>query len=191
MNPSRTFQITKPKLLLGEGIDDENFLRAIVKTVDATDIQVANYGGKNNLRSYLKALALIPGFDELESLGVTRDADGSYSSALQSVQDAIDAQNFMIKSVTFILPDCTNSGMLEDLCISTLSSGEAQCIDQYLQCIDTVQGTLPTNLAKAKMYAWLAVQEKPEVGLGEAALNGYFDFNHPAFTSLKDFIRTL
>ncbi len=191
MNPNHTFEITKPKLLLAEGLDDKNFLDALVQFLKIDTIQITQYRGKNNLRSFLKTLMVTPGFDELESIGITRDADDSYTSALQSVNDAIQAQNFSIKISTFILPDRASPGMLEDLCIATLAIDELQCIDQYLECMQVYKGSLPRNLSKAKIYAWLATQSKPEIRLGEAALDRYFDFNHSAFSPLKAFILAL
>jgi hypothetical protein len=191
MSLGRTNQLVKSKLLLCEGVDDERFLEALVDFLGLLDIQVISYDGKGNLRSFLKTLAVVPGFDRLLSIGVTRDADNSFGSAFQSVENAVNAQGFKIKTSIFILPDCSSPGMLEDLCINALAPEQIQCINQYLECVQSVAGQLPSNLAKARLYTWLAVQPKPEIRLGEAALKSYLDFDHPAFEPLKRFISDL
>jgi hypothetical protein len=67
--------LTKPKLLVGEGIEEERFFKALLLRLGIYDVQVESYNGKDHLASYLKSLPKIPGFDALVSLGVTRDAD--------------------------------------------------------------------------------------------------------------------
>lgn len=188
---NKLIKLTEPKLLICEGIDDENFLKSLVKFLEIKDVRVKSYGGKGNLKLFLKTLPTVPGFDQLNSLGVTRDADDSSPSAFQSVENAIKDQEFSIKTSIFILPDCTNPGMLEDLCIATLEPEESKCINQYLECMYSVKGCLPQNRSKALIYTWLAVQSKPEIRLGEAALQKCFNFSHPTFDSLKEFIKTL
>jgi hypothetical protein len=73
--PIFPLSLTKPKLLLGEGIEEVRFFHALLLRLGISDVQVESYNGKDHLASYLKSLPKIPGFDALVSLGVTRDAD--------------------------------------------------------------------------------------------------------------------
>ncbi|WP_391540810.1 DUF3226 domain-containing protein [Halomicronema hongdechloris] len=96
-----------------------------------------------------------------------------------------------LKTSILILPNSSGPGMLEDLCLSSISQYEARCIDQYLQCVYDCTSQLPSALSKAKIHAWLATRSKPDRRLGEAALKGYFDFNNSAFERIKQFILDL
>ena len=61
----------------------------------------------------------------------------------------------------------------------------------YLSCIEQMAGRVPDNLAKARVHAWLASQEKAGLRLGEAAEKGYWPWKSPAFDSIKQFINDL
>ena len=49
--------IVQPKLLLGEGIDELRFFSALLLNLGIGDLQVQQYGGKDNLGPYLKLLS--------------------------------------------------------------------------------------------------------------------------------------
>ena len=83
------WRIEKPKLLLVEGIDEVRLFGALAKDIGAEDVQIRDYQGKGNLRPFLRVLPQIPGYSELESIGVTRDADENSVNAAQSVRDAL------------------------------------------------------------------------------------------------------
>lgn len=53
-----TLRITKPKLLIGEGKDEENFFNALLKHMHTNDIQVLSSGGKdkNKFRVWMAAV---------------------------------------------------------------------------------------------------------------------------------------
>lgn len=94
----------------------------------------------------------------------------------------------------FILPDCTNPGMLEDLCLSSLHSAPGvQCIGDYFACItrETGQQHPIHKLSKARTRLWLASQTEPDLSFGVAAAKGYWNFNHSAFDQIKQFLQAL
>ncbi|HEY9701857.1 MAG TPA: DUF3226 domain-containing protein [Allocoleopsis sp.] len=204
---SKLHQITKHKLLIGEGIEEEELFKELLKKMSINqDIAINSYGGKNNLINYLETLQLIPGFDNLESLGITRDADNSIQSAFQSVCSALNkynlptpknlnnpiANNGILKISLFFLPDNKNNGMLEDLCLQSVANAPGiLCVENYLQCIQESTNRQPKNIAKAKVHAWLSSQIEPDKRLGEGAKKGYWDFNNLAFAPLKQFILSL
>ena len=61
-------RITKPKLLIVEGRDEEEFFRPMLAELGIKDIQVTGIGGKEKLRGNLKALKTDPYFSMLISL---------------------------------------------------------------------------------------------------------------------------
>ncbi len=65
------------------------------------------------------------------------------------------------------------------------------CVENYFDCLKSLGNRYPNNLAKAKIHTWLASQIIPDKRLAEAAEAGYWDFNHLAFESLKQFILSL
>jgi hypothetical protein len=91
----------------------------------------------------------------------------------------------------FILPDCQNSGMLEDLCLASVTADLAMpCVDDFIRCVEN-RGRQPNNIAKARVHAWLASHIVPDKRLGEAALAGYWDWDSQAFGPLKQFLHQL
>ena len=198
-------RIERAKLLLGEGEEEVRFFDSLLKHVGATDIQVVQTGGKGErMHRFLKMLPTLPGFQLLSSLGVTRDADEDVGGAFQSVCDGLRNAGFdvppaagisthgKIRVSAFILPDCASPGMLETLCMSSVADDKAIiCVEQYFECVRREANRTPRNMWKARTHAWLSSQVVPDKRLGEAADNGYWPFDHPAFDALRAFLRQL
>ncbi|MEA5620343.1 DUF3226 domain-containing protein [Cronbergia sp. UHCC 0137] len=196
--------IYKTKLLLGEGVDEVRFFQGLLKYLNITDVQVEAYEGKDKLGNYLKTLPLRPGYRELISLGITRDADKSTNNAFDSICGFLKNAKLPIPSKTketvgdklkvsvLIIPDYQNSGMLEDVCLEAVKSDPIiSCIDDYFKCISYTVGQDTKEIAKARLKVWLASQIKPDMRLGEAAQAGYFPWNSSAFDGLKQFLESL
>ena len=83
--PSSPRELAKPKLLIGEGREEELFFTAFLAHLNISDVQVEQYGGKQALPKYLRTLPRRPGYLQIVSLGITRDADNSAQSAFQSI----------------------------------------------------------------------------------------------------------
>ncbi|AFY47307.1 hypothetical protein Nos7524_1429 [Nostoc sp. PCC 7524] len=203
---SKSQQLSQPKLLIGEGSEEVLFFKALLNYLKITDVQVENYGGKQGLGNYLQQLYLRPGYREIVSLGITRDADDSAKSAFDSVcsylknaglsvpikPNEITGNNPQIS--VLILPDYQDNGMLEDVCLEAVKTDPAmQCVDDYFQCVNTVAKRQPKtkDMAKARIRAWLSSQIEPDKRLGEAAQAGYLPWNSPAFDSIKQFLQSL
>ena len=109
------------------------FLSQLIEYLEINNIQVNSYGGKDNLNNYLKTLPLIPGFSNLRSLGITRDADESFDDASKSIEYSLtkhklnEIENLKIEK--FILPDNSSPGMLEDLCLKSIHTDPISCIE--------------------------------------------------------------
>lgn len=196
-------RIEGTKLLIGEGIEDQRFLQAMLRHLGIDDIQVEQYGGKHKLAGYLKALALRSDYSNVTVIGITRDADGDAADAFRSVRDALGELGLPTprehgaiadgepKVGTFIFPDGVSPGMLEDLCFQSVEDDPtADCVRQFFKCVATV-GRTPENMSKARVHAWLAAQEPPDKRLAEAAEKDYWPWDNVAFDDLKKFLRSL
>lgn len=196
---------SKPKLLLVEGRDEELVLSALLRHLEIYDVQVQGYGGKTRLRYFLTTVTNEPNFDQIQSIGIVRDADDNARSALQSVQSSLRnvglpaPQTFLVpadgtpKVAVFIMPDNANPGALEDLCLAALSDDPAMaCVADFVRCLQDVAVTPPVAVAKARIHAFLSSRPDPDLRLGEAAQReGYLPWNNPAFDQLADFLRNL
>jgi hypothetical protein len=197
--------ITKPKLLLGEGTEEVRFFKALLTHLGISDVQVEQFGGKNNLSNYVPAIARTAGFLQLTSLAITRDADNDAAAAFASVCYSLQSVSlakppapgqFIGSSPrvgTFILPDNQKAGMLEDLCLAAVATDPTmQCVEDYFLCLSRIPNRRqPNNPAKARVHAWLASQVEPDKQLGVAADIGYLDWHSPAFAPLIQFLKTL
>lgn len=202
--PSNPRELSKPKLLIGEGKEEELFFTAFLTHLNISDVQVEQYGGKQALPSYLKTLLLRPGYLEIVSLGITRDADNSAQSAFQSICRSLSSVSLTVprkpgevagdspQVSILILPNNQNSGMLEDLCLYAIETDPVlQCVDEYLECVGKTIGRKPNNIAKARVHAWLSSQIEPDKRLGEAAKANYWPWSSPRFDCLKQFLQAL
>lgn len=194
------------KLLLVEGRDEENLFEAFLRHLGISGIRILSYRGKNNLQNRLEVYVDTPGFGQVQSIGIVRDADDSAQSALQSVQSSLrnvnlpSPQTFLTPAgdsprvSVFIMPDNASGGALERLCLSALADDPAMpCVEDFLRCVnDNVPaGPKDQDQDKAKIHAFLASREDPALRLGESAQRNYIPFNHPAFTDLARFLSSL
>ncbi|NEQ73723.1 MAG: hypothetical protein F6K23_12080 [Okeania sp. SIO2C9] len=187
--------IEKSKLIIGEGKEDVIFFSQLIEYLEINDIQVIDYGGKDELNKYLKTLPKIPGFSNLRFLGITRDADKSFDYASKSIEDSLikhklnEIENLKIEK--FILPDNSSPGMLEDLCLKSIDTDEISCIESFFQCMEKSTGRKSNKISKAKIYAWLSTQEHPDKRLGVAVQAGYIKSDNEAFKELTNFINNI
>ena len=73
--------LSQPRLLIGEGAEDVRFCMALLKHLGISEVHTETYGGKTGLRSYLRAVSLRPGFGQVRTLAIIRDADTDATSA--------------------------------------------------------------------------------------------------------------
>ena len=196
--------ITEPKLLIVEGPDDQYLFEALIKQIGVEHIQVQNVGGTPGFRPALSAIVSTPGFRDLVSIGLVRDANSSDADAARSLTYALADAGLPVPSaplefksgdprVAFlIVPHGQKSGILEDVCLASTESDPAMsCVDGYFSCIDEHITDLPNNLSKARVQAFLASRKEPGKLLGQAASAGYWNWDHPAFDPLKQLVSML
>lgn len=199
--------ITLTKLLLVEGNTPMHFFEALLQHLGLdTQIEIRNYGGIRDLATYLTTLIATPAFQQLaKSVGIVRDAEDKPAAvARQSVENALTAagltpqRNPPIQTSIFILPDNTNPGMIETLCMEAVKNeaaltGACRCVDDFFSCLTRNQIALPALpvLAKHHAQAYLATRPEAQMFPGLAAYRDYWPWNNPAFQPLIDFLRAL
>lgn len=204
-SPHSKSPITFSKVLLVEGHDAFQFFKALLRHMSLLDkIELSNTGGISDLRDYLETLVVIEGFANIEALGIVRDAETSAESAFAALNRDLNNAGLPTPAKpfepaegkpqvsVFILPDNVQPGMLETLCLNSVSQEPAMlCTTQYFDCLKQAQQSLPNNMAKARLHAFLASRPKPDLLLGQAAHAGYWPFDHSAFDPLKKFLVAL
>ena len=169
-----------------------------------TDIQVQDYGGVNEFRSFLSGFVKVRGFDAVTSIGIVRDAEGNARGAFQSVQDSLRGASLDAPEkpgertagvpvvAIQILPDNTRPGMLETVLWESIADpAERKCVEEFLECMARSAGVSVSNVGKASVHAWLATRPKPNVSVGVAAKVGYWDLDHEKLGQVRDFLSRL
>src|SRR2546422_10484935 len=110
--------IEATRMLLGEGVEEEVFLQALLSHLGISGVQVEQYSGKSKLAPFLKALKNRSGFAQLVRLSILRDGDDDPDGAETSVKSAIGQAAFSIDLTVkmLILPGGGKLGALENLC---------------------------------------------------------------------------
>lgn len=197
-------ELDQPKLLIGEGIEEVLVFNALLSHLGIGDVTVEQCRGKDGLPAYLDALRLRPGFAELSSFGVTRDADGDAMAAFNSVRQHLQNRGFATPVSSgnievgnprvgiMILPDGASPGMLEDLCLAAFETDVfIPCINDFFECLGKTSGNLPDQMSKARVHVWLAAQNPPDMRLGIAAQKGLIDWTNGSFDRLRGFLAAL
>ncbi|MGA9771615.1 MAG: DUF3226 domain-containing protein [Blastocatellia bacterium] len=203
LSPSKPQPLKHQKLLVGEGDEEVYFFGALLKHLNIADVQIEQCKGKTKLHNYILTLTKRSDFANLVAIAITRDADDDAMAAFQSVVTALDNAGLAKPQTSgsfidgkpkigvFILPDCQERGMLEDLCLASAATDIAMpCVDEFFRCVEN-NGRKPNNMAKARAHAWLASHVEPDKRLGEAAQKGYWDWDSPVFDPLKHFLHQL
>ena len=206
--------ITTASQLLVEGRVPEMFFREFVTVTGLTAvIEVRTFGdiGKSGLQTYLELLTQKAPFKELvKRLGVVRDAEASNAvSAFQSVQAALRGAQLPIPSELkrlegnplatgiFILLNCSDTGMLESLCLAAIAEAEQTradavlpCVDEFFACLDK-RGRTPINPTKAQFAGYAPARDVIDPQLGRAAQQGAIPWEAEAFDPLKALLKNL
>lgn len=200
-------EIKAQKLLLVEGNDDKGVFQKLVEEIKVNNIQIHSMGGRGNFRTAnFKSIMNAPGFREVKSLGIVRDADESANNTFSSICTVLrelelpvpgrplEITKGNLKIGVLIIPPSAGKGGIEDLCLSSIKEyTEMQCNDDYFNCLK--QGLpinkFPKNLSKAKIQAFLASREESVPHLGIAVQKGYFPLEHDVFEDIKIFLKSL
>jgi hypothetical protein len=213
-----TLKISKQRLLIVEGRDEEQFFDAAMNYLGIASVQILGIGGKTRLTSNLKALIRDPAFSSVKTLAVVRDADQFNETTVVDAQQTqrTAAQAAFLSVCTsleiahlrtppmhgcfsdsapqvgvYIMPDGNSDGMLETLCMwSVRTNREWPCVEAFLACLKSL-GMQSRNVAKASAQCWLASKPDPGKRVGEAAQAGYWPWGAECFSPLWQFLRVL
>lgn len=202
---ARPKQIKSASQLLVEGNDPRNFFEAFIRHLSLADIQIQNFGGVNELRGFLRALADAPEFYAVvKSLAIVRDAETSAAGAFQSVQASLENAALPVPNrpetrtdtspavAVLILQGNNQPGMLETmLCESFADTPENDCIDAFFDCVDALPNASIKRPEKARARAYLTTKPDPHLSVGVAAKRDYWDLDHPVFDRVRDFLKSL
>ncbi len=209
MKPER---IEHEFLLLVEGKDARNFFEALRGHLNLADFGVKDVGGVGQLREYLAGLVSTPGFRNVRSLGIIRDAETSNNPAetaeraFRATQSSLDNAGLPVPDhparftdrdldrlavAVLILPGGNREGMLETLLCETFADTFVdRCIGDFLRCVE--ESNEPRRRPdKARAHAYLATKPHPQVSVGVAAQKGYWDLDHAALDGVRAFLTSL
>ena len=184
--------------LLIEGRDYVHFVSALTKEHSIASPELQNFGGVNELSSYLTAFVRAAGFETVERLGVVRDAEGCSKSAFQSVQGSLKKVGLVVPkrpghiqpgqpSVGVLIVPGHGRGMLETVLCRTIAGTPIEnCIDEFLECAHAAGADIHRP-HKARSAAYLSTRATPGLAVGLAAKRGYWDLRHEALKPLVDF----
>jgi hypothetical protein len=199
--------LTTPVQVLVEGRTPEIFFREMVAHLGLKSrIQIRDYENIENLVPYLRTFTQLAGFIEtVTGLGIIRDAENNLAhTAFQSVSDSLRVVNIIpppqigvvqpgdLKVGVYILPDCQSVGMLETLCLQAIAAHTAQaealqCVDEYFACLQNHNLAWPTNMDKARVWAFLSGQMSADPQVGRAAQKKVWNWDSVAFARLRKF----
>ena len=190
--------------LLVEGSDAEGFFDALIEHLALENIQLQNFGGVTELRTFLPAFTKRSGFSRVTSVGIVRDAETTATGAFESVRGCLQRAGLPIPNATgqrvgdhpaitvMILPDGHQPGMIETLLCETFSNEDMRtCIDTFFKCVEEFQGRVVHRPDKARARAYLATKRDPHLSVGNAAKRGYWDLEHTALQPLHTFLRDI
>ena len=189
--------INQAHVLIVEGKDALNFFGVMAKHCGRDDIQVLDFGGISDLRRYLQALVVTPGWYQVVSLGIIRDAETDAESAVASVQGAITSAGLQVENTVprvslLVLPDNSRPGMLETLLYDSIAGTEIDaCLNEFFSCCVDRGDIRIRRPAKARAHAYLATRDDPHVSIGVAAQKGYWNLDHEVFGQVRSFIGDL
>lgn len=191
------------KFVFCEGDDDVAVVKGLVKHLKL-EITVEKYGGKDNLPNFLDSLPKRPEFAQqlVDTMAIIRDADGDSKSAFASVCNSLRRYEFAAPEnnkqlsnsplrVGVFIVGIGGRGMIEDVCLDSVSNQSGfNCVEAYFNCI-AQNSERKEFSSKAKIRVWMASQVDHEYYVGKAATHGYWNWERPAFDSLRKFLKEL
>jgi hypothetical protein len=167
-----------------------------------------DFGGVRDLTAYLKTLSQFPGYDDVKTIVVARDAETDPVAAVKSIKNSLKQASLPIPENPFeftgdnfrtafmIFPGydgvTLQSGTLEDLCLDIVKDCSTfDCVDAYVKCLQSV-GQEIKRPHKTKLHTYLS-GKNDFVGLkiGEAAKAGAWNWEHLKLKPFRDIITAM
>ena len=190
--------ISLSRLLLVEGETPTHFFEALAVHLGINKtIEIRSFGGNENLQNFLAAIVKSHGFAAtVQSLGIIRDAELDPAAAKQSVEFTITNAKLpaQIKRSIYILPDNARPGMIETLCLESIShQPHYPFIEEFIEKARGSGAAFPGALAidKCRLQIYMAAHPEPQMMPGIAASRGFWPFTDPRFLPLAEFLKSL
>ena len=179
-------RIGQPFQLIVEGEDDLRFWEQYLPRAGRTRVEIHATNGRDQLRRFLPTFKLTTGFEHVQWIGIIQDADENPRAAFDRIRGALANAGLPAPRhawtpagtspdvVAIVLPDGRNPGDLEALLWEGLRDlQEAECIDEYLDCVQRVRNQSLTRRSKSLVYAYVATLDRPDTRLSHAILQGH------------------
>jgi hypothetical protein len=196
-------KIRKNKVLIVEGADECNFFKVLLSLMNITDVEIQDMGGIRQFNINMSALVSARGFDDVHTIAIVRDAENNPQGAFSSVCDCMSELGYTVPRVVetftnenprigvYITPGNSSNGMLEDLCLSTVSDHPIMSdLDEFMDKV-MMLNPCPNNPSKAKNQIFLASMPEIVCNAGLGARKKYWNFESSTLDNLKTFIENL
>ena len=221
MSNNKKIQPNTKHLILCEGIDEKLFFIWYLdyfkkKGYDNLNhIQLEDIGGNQDIKSQLGLWKMVSGFEQLQTIGIIRDAETNADGAVRSIEKCFADNDLTVPTEPFdlgtsnsgpntvygLLPGTMENnelqnGTLEDLCLQILKDPNSEVkvsnIGKYLYELQTELKYQISHIHKAKLHTYFASDDK-YIGskIGEAAKYGAFDFESPKLDAFRGMFKKL
>ena len=205
-------EINKPNLLFVEGQDECHFFKYLHEHLKLSEIQVINCEGISNFKTKIPLIVQSDGFKDVKAVGFIRDANSNAEDAFKSLIKIIEETSKIrslpvpknpseiksgkgLKLGVFIMPNNSDSGMLESLCLETIKNEPTYiCVDKFINCFTllfTEEEKKKFREHKSRVQSYLATRIPIVKSLGDGAQKKYWDFDHDGFAEINKFISDL
>jgi hypothetical protein len=188
------------RVLVVEGADDKNFFGALAAHMGISDIDIHDVAGRDNFRLEIPTILKMSRDEEIEMIGVVCDAETCAKAAFDSIKSILASAGLTPppepgsfssgspKTGILIVPDDSDNGMLEDLCLQAPRDSEAlRCADIFVGCAMKLRNP-PKSPSKARAQAYLAAMPRLVKSVGEGAFGQHWDLDAPALAGVRAFL---
>lgn len=200
------------KILLVEGKNDQHVIWAFCKRQDLPINFSVEAAG--NVEELIKKLPvyLKGSSDRYDTIGVVVDADQHLAGRWQSIQQAaketfpnfptalpqkglIHTNEEEKKIGVWIMPNNELTGMLEDFLEMLVPEGDVLIdrVEEFLSSLEAeqLQKYKAIHRTKAKIHAWLSLQENPEITMGQSITAQYLNVDTAVAQAFEQWLRNL
>ena len=198
-------KVTSPVVILGEGRDEAELLSVLARHL-GLQVQCIDCGGSQQFQVRLKVVVKAPGFRQVRSLGVVRDAEANAAGAADSIRNCLRAEGLAVPkgplqresaddgpdTAFLVVPLGETSGMMEDLILRTFEDQPSwRCQLAFFQCLKDRQIDVAGDNKKRRVQAGLASLTSRHVArnIGDAAHMGLIPPDHQSLSELRDFLQ--
>jgi len=193
------------RLLVVEGYSDKLFYAEFLEHLGKHGtVFIQHFNGKGDLMFKLDDLITPQLLSEKIKIAVTVDGNGNPAGAFISLRNKLTELTKQTVPAAgswtggapdigiFITPDGVSDGEIETLVWRAWSASSANgtaktCIEQYRDCM-AAAGFTAQSPDKGLISTLLAIRNDDDPRLGTGARAKVFDFNHPNFAALRDFL---